>query len=213
MRKRLKVDEKRLIVILERANLETVKVGKKFELLNCDDHQNTLRKSGRGNVAGRPDIVHQCLLMLLDSPLNRAGLLQIYVHTERNVLIEINPKIRIPRTLKRFSGVIEQLLRKFAIRAADRPEKLMKVIKNPATEYFPAGSRKYGTSFSADKLVHPRELIPKDEPVVVVIGAMAHGQVEVDYTEEVVSFSRYPLSAAVTCSKLCTAAEEVWDVK
>lgn len=48
----------------------------------------------------------QCLLMLLDSPLNKAGLLQIYIHTEKNVLIEINPQTRIPRTFDRFCGLM-----------------------------------------------------------------------------------------------------------
>ena len=44
--------------------------------------------------------------MLLDSPLNKAGLLQVYVHTEKNVLIEINPHTRIPRTFDRFCGLM-----------------------------------------------------------------------------------------------------------
>lgn len=44
--------------------------------------------------------------MLMDSPLNRAGLLQVYIHTEKNVLIEINPQTRIPRTYKRFAGLM-----------------------------------------------------------------------------------------------------------
>ena len=44
--------------------------------------------------------------MLLDSPLNRAGLLQVYIHTERNVLIEVHPQTRIPRTFDRFSGLM-----------------------------------------------------------------------------------------------------------
>lgn len=48
----------------------------------------------------------QCLLMLMDSPLNRAGLLQVYIHTEKNALIEINPQTRIPRTFNRFCGLM-----------------------------------------------------------------------------------------------------------
>ena len=42
--------------------------------------------------------------MLLDSPLNRAGFLQVYIHTAHNVLIEVNPQTRIPRTFPRFAG-------------------------------------------------------------------------------------------------------------
>lgn len=48
----------------------------------------------------------QCLLALMDTPINKAGKLQIYIRTSKNVLIEINPAIRIPRTFKRFSGLM-----------------------------------------------------------------------------------------------------------
>lgn len=37
-------------------------------------------------------------------------------------------------------------------------------------------------------------------------------QVNVDYTEKTVSISNYPLSAALTCAKMCSAFEEVWGV-
>lgn len=43
---------------------------------------------------------------MLDSPLNKANRVKVYVHTERNVLIEVNPKTRIPRTFKRFAGLM-----------------------------------------------------------------------------------------------------------
>ena len=38
-------------------------------------------------------------------------------------------------------------------------------------------------------------------------------QVEVDYTETEVSISGYPLSAALTCTKLCTAFEGAWNIQ
>lgn len=53
----------RLIVVLEHASLETVKIGKskegKYALLNCDDHKTSLRKNGRDISEARPDITHQ----------------------------------------------------------------------------------------------------------------------------------------------------------
>ncbi|XP_071439215.1 ribosomal RNA small subunit methyltransferase NEP1 [Hetaerina americana] len=209
----IKNQEKRLIVILEGAQLESAKVGNAFELLNCDDHTSILKKNNREPGSCRPDIVHQCLLMLLDSPLNRAALLQVYLHTEKNVLIEINPQTRIPRTFKRFSGLMVQLLHKFSIRASDGPMKLLKVISNPVTQHLPVGVKKISTSFSAKKVVNPRELVPANEdPIVIVVGAMAHGKINVDYTEDEVSISNYPLSAALTCTKLCSAFEEAWNV-
>lgn len=82
------------------------------------------------------------MLTLLDSPLNKAGKLQVYIQTSKNVLIEINPHVRIPRTFKRFCGLFVQLLHKLSIRAVNGPEKLIKVIKNPISDHLPAGCKK-----------------------------------------------------------------------
>ena len=208
-------EPKRLIVVLENACLETVKVGSSYELLNCDRHKQQIIKFNKDPSNCRPDILHQCLLMLFDSPLNRANLLQVYVHTQKKVLIEINPQTRIPRTFDRFSGLMVQLLHKLTIRAADTSQKLLKVIKNPITDHLPVGCKKYLTSFSADKVVNVQDFAeehPSDEPLVVVVGAFAKGALDCDYTGETLSISNYPLSAAITCSKLCTAFEDKWNV-
>ncbi|XP_005038587.1 PREDICTED: ribosomal RNA small subunit methyltransferase NEP1 [Ficedula albicollis] len=204
--------QRRLLVVLEGASLETVKVGKTFELLNCDKHKALLLRNGRDPGEVRPDITHQSLLMLMDSPLNRAGLLQVYIHTKKNVLIEVNPQTRIPRTFDRFCGLMVQLLHKLSVRAADGPQKLLKVIKNPVSDHLPVGCMKIGTSFAVSQVSDLRELVPAAEPVVIVVGAFAHGSVNVDYTEKMVSISNYPLSAALTCAKITTAFEEVWGV-
>ena len=37
-------------------------------------------------------------------------------------------------------------------------------------------------------------------------------QVDIDYIEDTVAISQYPLSAALACAKICTAFEEVWGV-
>lgn len=65
----------RVIVILDAANLETIKTKRGIELLNCDDHQKIISKMGKKLEDYRPDVTHQSLLALLDSPLNKAGLL------------------------------------------------------------------------------------------------------------------------------------------
>lgn len=38
--------------------------------------------------------------------MNKAGRLQVYIHTAKGVLIEVNPSVRIPRTFKRFCGLM-----------------------------------------------------------------------------------------------------------
>ena len=59
--KSAKDQSKRLIVILEKANLEVIKVGTgdKYELLNCDDHMSYIRKFKKDPAFCRPDIMHQ----------------------------------------------------------------------------------------------------------------------------------------------------------
>lgn len=161
-------------------------------------------------------------MSLLDSPLNKAGLLQIYIHTQKNVLIEVNPRIRIPRTFSRFCGLMVQLLHKLSIKASNGDEKLLNVIKNPVLDHLPIQARRIGIiitkilGFSGDaktvKIADYVKSIPSDEPVVFFIGAMAHGEDNFEYAEEKISISEYPLSASVACSKLCNAYEDLWGI-
>ncbi|XP_052879069.1 uncharacterized protein LOC108477041 isoform X2 [Gossypium arboreum] len=171
-----------VIFVLEKASLEVAKVGKSFQLLNSDDHANFLRKNNKNPADYRPDITHQALLSILDSPVNKAGRLQaVYVRTEKGVLFEVKPHVRIPRTYKRFSGIMLQLLQKLNITAVGKREKLLRVIKNPVTNYFPVNSRKIGFSYSSDKLVKMRKYVDAvgdDVNLVFVVGAMAHGKIE-----------------------------------
>lgn len=101
-----------------------------------------------------------------------------------------------------------------SVRAADTTIKLMKVIKNPIGDHLPVGCKKYAMSLTGKLVQNPRELVPEkdDEPIALVVGAFAHGNIDVDYTEGSFSISSYPLSAALACSKLCNAFEEAWKV-
>jgi rRNA small subunit pseudouridine methyltransferase Nep1 len=69
----------------------------------------------------------------MDSPLNKAGYLKVFIKTENGVLIDISPNTKIPRTYKRFAALFAQLLSKLKIRAAQSSETLLKIIKNPIT--------------------------------------------------------------------------------
>ncbi|ODV84051.1 hypothetical protein CANARDRAFT_29500 [[Candida] arabinofermentans NRRL YB-2248] len=214
---------KRLIVVLAQACLETHKISTgggpgsdKYALLNCDDHQGLLRKMGRDISEARPDITHQCLLTLLDSPINKAGKLQVYIQTARGVLIEVNPSVRIPRTFKRFSGLMVQLLHKLSIRSVNSEEKLLKVIKNPITDHLPTKCRKITLSFDAPvrKTQEYIESLGEDESICVFVGAMARGKDNFadEFVDEKIGLSEYPLSASVACSKFCHGAEDAWGI-
>ncbi len=58
---------------------------------------------------GRPDIVHLSLLAAYSSILARESELNVIIHTYDNKIIHINPKIRLPKRLERFNGLILQL--------------------------------------------------------------------------------------------------------
>lgn len=213
---------KRLVVVLSQACLETHKLnvggpgGDKYALLNCDDHQGLLRKMGRDIAEARPDITHQCLLTLLDSPINKAGKLQVYIQTARGVLIEVNPSVRIPRTFKRFSGLMVQLLHKLSIRSVNSEEKLLKVIKNPITDHLPTKCKKITLSFDAKvrKVQDYVATLDNDESICVFVGAMARGKDSFadEYVDEKIGLSDYALSASVACSKFCHGCEDVWNI-
>lgn len=48
-----------------------------YYLLNCDDHGNFLRRHDKDPALYRPDICHQALLAILDSPLAKSGRLKV----------------------------------------------------------------------------------------------------------------------------------------
>lgn len=205
-----------VIFILERATLEVAKVGKNYQLLNSDDHSNFLRRNNRNPGDYRPDILHQALLAIFDSRIAKAGRLKVvYVKTEKGLLIEIKPYVRLPRTQKRFYGVMLQLLQKLSITAAGKREKLFRVIKNPVTQYLPANSRKMGFSHSSDKLVKVRnylDAVKDDVDLVFVVGAMAHGKIDTDYTDDLLAISEYQLSASCCIADICKDLADRWNV-
>lgn len=175
----------------------------------------TTHKHKRDPALYRPDIVHQTLLAILDSPLNKAGRLKgLYVQTTRSTLIQVNPHIRIPRTFRRFCGLMVQLLEKLSIRATNGPDKLLRVVKQPVTKYLPSACKRMGLEYKSAKVVQMRDYVKaaKSELFVFVIGAMANGDIEADYVDDVVAVSEYPLSAACCASRVCNALELKWGI-
>lgn len=71
----------RLVVIIDNACLETAQTKRGFELLNKDDHFWLIKKRRRDPAEYRPDMVHQTLMALLDSPLNKQNKLQVFIRT------------------------------------------------------------------------------------------------------------------------------------
>jgi rRNA small subunit pseudouridine methyltransferase Nep1 len=85
-------------------------------MLDRTFHHSAMKSLGRGGYQiekmGRPDIVHNALLQVLETPLNWEGHLQVFIHTQDDYVISVNPKIRLPKNYLRFVGLMEQLFDK-----------------------------------------------------------------------------------------------------
>ncbi|MEA3203200.1 MAG: rRNA small subunit pseudouridine methyltransferase Nep1 [Thermoplasmata archaeon] len=80
-------------------------------LLDQNLHGAALGKLEEGARRGRPDIVHYCLLTLLESPLAKAGQVEVAIHTRQRLLIRVKPDTRLPRGEARFQGLMGKVLR------------------------------------------------------------------------------------------------------
>ncbi|WP_456468266.1 16S rRNA methyltransferase [Archaeoglobus sp.] len=108
--------------------------GKKPSQILLDDskHHSAMRELEFREKRGRPDIIHQCLLLLLDSPTSKE--LEIYVHTIDGLIIWVNPETRLPRNYNRFVGLLEDLFVKRRILAGNKT--LLKITELDLSEIF-----------------------------------------------------------------------------
>ena len=90
-------------------------------LLDRTYHHRAMIRLKNNYRRGRPDILHFALLEALGSPLNKEGLLRVYVHTVDDHIISVDPKVRLPRNYDRFVGLIEQLLREDKVPVVGQP--------------------------------------------------------------------------------------------
>jgi rRNA small subunit pseudouridine methyltransferase Nep1 len=132
---------------------------------------------------GRPDIVHFSLLEALGSPLNKEGLLQVYVHTISNFVISINPETRLPRNYDRFVGLFEQLFKLGQIPSNGPPlltltqsTTLTKLVKKIKPDYTVAFSRA-GTFKTLQECVSA--FVDKKNPLAI-LGGFPHGTLSSD---------------------------------
>jgi rRNA small subunit pseudouridine methyltransferase Nep1 len=79
-------------------------------LLDRSLHHYAMDRLPDSERRGRPDIIHFCLLEAMGSPLNRSGLLRVWVSTVGGQTIEVDPSTRPPRDYNRFKSLMEQLL-------------------------------------------------------------------------------------------------------
>jgi rRNA small subunit pseudouridine methyltransferase Nep1 len=146
-------------------------------LLDRSYHHSAMKKLRQGEKRGRPDIAHFALLEALGSPLNKERLLQVYVHTNNDHVITVNPEARLPRNYDRFVGLMEQLFELGRVPSKGQTllklesKTLSQLLEETETDYVMAFSRK-GSSETLEETIS--KLLEKQRPAVV-IGGFPHG--------------------------------------
>jgi rRNA small subunit pseudouridine methyltransferase Nep1 len=146
-------------------------------LLDRSLHHSAMRRLNDNLKRGRPDITHFALLEALGSPLNRERLLRNYVHTNKDYVITINPRTRLPKNYNRFIGLMEQLfqLQKVPLEG----ETLLRLEHKPLQQLLAEVKADYVLAFSREgKLKTMYEAVSalqsKHRPALLV-GGFPHG--------------------------------------
>jgi rRNA small subunit pseudouridine methyltransferase Nep1 len=174
-------------------------------LLDTNLHHSMFKDHVERNRRGRPDIVHQFLLIGLESILNKEDGLDLYVHTRNDELITISRETRMPKNYNRYYGLFEELLRTGAVPAGKDPlirlypeMNLASIIEEIKADHSDMRSEvvlmhENGIASSSYSMV--RELIGGGEGplhLIVIIGGFPSGDLRSDVSSIEKRFSLYP---------------------
>lgn len=190
-----------------RRHSKRLKKPPQYILLDRSLHHSAMRRLGENEKRGRPDITHFVLLEALGSPLNKEGLLQVYVHTNQNFAITVNPKARLPRNYTRFIGLMEQLFQLGKV--PPEGESLIDMKNKTLQDLLSEVKADYILAFSTEGQAKTLEeavssLQAKGRPVVI-IGGFPHGrfsQSTIKLADEVVSVDSEMLEAWTLTSRV-----------
>jgi len=151
----------------------------RFVLLDRSYHHRAMKRLEHSEKRGRPDIVHFALLEALGSPLNKEGLLQVYVHTFDDYVITVNPETRLPRNYDRFVNLTEQLFEYRRVPPQRHQTALLTLEHKPLTQLIREVKPSYALAFS--RTGKPRMLeeaiskLSNEKKPVLIIGGFPHG--------------------------------------
>ena len=176
-------------------------------LLDRSLHHSAMRRLDDNLKRGRPDITHFALLEALGSPLNKEGLLKVYVHTNKDYAITVNPSTRLPRNYNRFIGLMEQLFHLGKVPSEGEAllklehKTLQQLLTETEADYILAFSRK-----GKQKTLHDAisNLKAKRRPAVIV-GGFPHShfsETTVQLADEVVCVDSEMLEAWTMTSRV-----------
>jgi rRNA small subunit pseudouridine methyltransferase Nep1 len=177
-------------------------------ILDKSLHYKAMRRLEMRWKRGRPDIIHMCLLLAVESPLTRRGVVEVYFHVLDGRVFKVRSDARLPKHLERFKGVMSDLLIAGKV-PVDSPDPLIFKVSS-SLEDFLAGEGKMMILWEKGELKQPEEIVEEAvvENAVLGIGAFPRG----DFKEEVLRLAHkryaiaggHPLTAwSVTARLVC----------
>lgn len=189
-----------------------------FLLLDRSYHHVVMKKLSENEKRGRPDIVHFSLLEALGSPLNKEGLLQVYVHTLSDNIIFVNSETRLPRNYNRFVGLMEQLfeLKQIppqgnSLLTLTKNMSLPQLVRKIKPDYVLAFSKR-GTPKTLEKAIS--EFADKKKPLAIV-GGFPHGTLSktvVKLANQIVAIDREMLETWTVTARIVYEYEKLIDI-
>jgi len=188
----------------------------------CLEFSNEL-SAARGDIEGTSTeekelrLVHESLMTLLESPLNRAGKLVVYLHSSADALIRVHPSFQVPHAFRRFARVIADALYRPSMVGQQAQ---LELVPAPVERHFPRGCSCYRLSH-AGRHVALQDLTAVmtavEEAVVYAIcvseSASARSlEFVASYAKETVKVSEYEMKPSSMCRKLCHEHEAVWGI-
>ena len=182
------------------------------QLLDNALHHSAMINLSNYEKRGRPDLVHISLHSILSTPLCKTGHLKIFLHTVNDLVIQVDPSIRLPRNYTRFVGLISQL---FEIgQVPPNGFSLLSMRRRTMKQLLDEIKPKYTILFSetgqeVELMNFMCEAIDRI-PLAVIVGGFPHGNFsEETYhcANETIAISKILLDAHVVVSRVIYAYE------
>jgi len=176
-------------------------------LLDRSYHHKAMADLKDAEKRGRPDIIHMTLLEALGTPLNKEGLLQIYVHTIDDHIIKVSSKARLPKNYNRFVSLLEQLFK--LGRVPESGESLLSIKKEKLQDIIdriePSKVIVFSSAGKPNTLREVCNKISHEEKPLIIIGGFPHGHLtneSIRAADCVFSIDRNALEASVVTSRI-----------
>jgi rRNA small subunit pseudouridine methyltransferase Nep1 len=187
-----------------RRNLEPSKI-----VLDRSFHHSAMAKLKDGEKRGRPDLVHVALLSLTGAPLFIDDEMKVYVHTSRDIVLEIGEGTRIPKSYFRFRGLAEQLLvekpRQGLVRVY--PSSLKDLVRKIVPDLV-VGLSTQGAPSSPEELAG---MVAAAKKPCLIVGGFPHGHFTPEtlrLTNRLVRIHERPLEAHVVAARVVYEVEK-----